>query len=49
MDVLGTVEIRSWVLSFGDKAEVLAPAALREAVATELRRAALRYAGGGDQ
>jgi len=45
MDVLGTVEIRSWVLSFGDKAEVLAPAALREAVATELRRAALRYAG----
>ncbi len=43
MDVLGTVEVRSWVLSFGDKAEVLEPAALREVVAGELRRAAARY------
>ena len=45
MDVLGTVEVRSWVLSFGDKAEVLGPAGLREAVAGELRRAAARYGG----
>lgn len=47
MDVLGFVEIRSWVLSFGDKAEVLAPAGLREMVAGELRRALGRYEGQG--
>ncbi|MEZ4451128.1 MAG: transcriptional regulator [Nannocystaceae bacterium] len=43
MDVLGFVEIRSWVLSFGDKAEVLEPLALREMVVGELRRALARY------
>ncbi len=44
MDVLGFLEIRSWVLSFGDKAEVLEPAGLREVVREELARALARYA-----
>jgi len=43
--VMGTVELASWVLSFGDQAEVLAPDELRASVAAELRRAAERYAG----
>ncbi|MCB9568715.1 MAG: WYL domain-containing protein [Myxococcales bacterium] len=43
MDVLGFLEIRSWVLSFGDKAEVLEPAGLRQMVEGELRRALERY------
>ena len=43
--VMGTVEMASWVLSFGDQAEVLAPDELRASVAAELRRAAERYAG----
>lgn len=33
----------AWVLSFGDKAEVLEPASLREQVAAELARASARY------
>lgn len=33
----------AWVLSFGDKAEVLEPASLREQVAAELDRARARY------
>jgi len=40
MDVRGTTEIVSWVLGFGDKARVVAPRALTEAVSAELRRAA---------
>ena len=44
MEVRGTVELVSWVLGFGDKAEVLEPAALRAAVAGEIERAALAYA-----
>ena len=43
MDVLGFLEIRSWVLSFGDKAEVLEPAGLRAVVIDELRKALARY------
>ena len=43
MTVRGTVELVSWVLSFGEHAEVLAPAALRHEVAGELMRAAARY------
>ncbi len=33
----------AWLLAFGDKAEVLEPAALRERVAAELARASARY------
>lgn len=43
MKVHGTVEVVSWVLSFGDKAELLEPADLREMVAKELRAAAAIY------
>jgi predicted DNA-binding transcriptional regulator YafY len=47
MEVGGTADLRTWILSFGDGAEVLEPAALRDEVATELTRAAARYAAGG--
>jgi hypothetical protein len=43
MDVAGTTELVSWVLGFGDKAEVLEPESLREEVGAELARAAARY------
>ncbi|HEY4185809.1 MAG TPA: WYL domain-containing transcriptional regulator [Polyangia bacterium] len=46
IEVNGTVELASWVLSFGDQAEVLAPRELRDSVAGELTRAAARYAPG---
>jgi predicted DNA-binding transcriptional regulator YafY len=42
--VAGIVEIRPWVLSWGDQVEVLAPPELREAVAGALRGASERYA-----
>ncbi len=42
--VAGIVEIRPWILSWGDGVEVVEPAALREAVAGAVRRAADRYA-----
>jgi predicted DNA-binding transcriptional regulator YafY len=42
--VAGTVEIRPWILSWGDGVEVLEPPALREAVAQAVRAAAARYA-----
>jgi proteasome accessory factor B len=45
MDVSGTVEVLSWVLGFGDKAEVLEPGSLRDQVAAELERATARYRG----
>ena len=45
--VAGTIEIRLWILSWGDEVEVVAPAALRDDVAATLGRAAARYAGGG--
>jgi predicted DNA-binding transcriptional regulator YafY len=43
--VKGTVELASWILSFGDQAEVRAPAELRASVRAELERALDRYAG----
>jgi len=43
MEVRGTVEVVSWVLGFGGTAEVLAPPALRAAVAAELADAVKRY------
>ena len=36
-------EVERWVLSWGPHAEVLAPAAFREALAARLREAAGRY------
>ena len=44
MEVSGTVELASWVLGFGDQAEVLEPDSLRDQVAAELGRASARYA-----
>src|SRR5215218_3331578 len=41
--VAGTIEIRLWILSWGDEVEVVAPAALRDDVAATLARAAARY------
>lgn len=41
--VAGIVEIRPWILSWGDAVEVLEPAALRESVANAVRGAAARY------
>jgi proteasome accessory factor B len=46
VDVNGTVELRSWILSFGDQAIVRAPPELREAVRDEMRRAVAGYARG---
>ena len=43
MEVRGTTEVVGWVLGFGADARVVEPAALRDAVAGELRRAAQRY------
>jgi proteasome accessory factor B len=43
--VAGIVEIRPWILSWGDGVEVLAPPELREAVARSVRGAAARYEG----
>ncbi|MGZ8528380.1 MAG: helix-turn-helix transcriptional regulator [Candidatus Limnocylindrales bacterium] len=41
--VSGTIEIRLWILAWGDDVEVLAPASLRDDVAATLRRAVTRY------
>ncbi len=43
MEVGGTAELRSWVLSFGAGARVLEPEGLREEVQTELAAALARY------
>ena len=43
MEVGGIDELRTWILSFGDGALVLEPAALRDAVARELAGALARY------
>jgi proteasome accessory factor B len=42
--VAGIIEIRPWILSWGDAVEVLDPPALRDAVASAVRGAAARYA-----
>ena len=44
MNVGGTAELRTWVLSFGSGAEVLEPESLREEVSQQLRAALRRYA-----
>lgn len=44
MQVGGTADLRTWILSFGDGAEVLEPATLRQEVARELAGALERYA-----
>ncbi|HEY8772272.1 MAG TPA: WYL domain-containing transcriptional regulator [Candidatus Limnocylindria bacterium] len=41
--VAGIIEIRPWILSWGDAVEVLAPAELRASVRDVVRRAAARY------
>ena len=41
--VAGTIEVRLWVLQWGDDAEVLEPASLRGDVAATHRRATERY------
>jgi predicted DNA-binding transcriptional regulator YafY len=41
--VAGTLEIRLWILSWGDETEVLEPAGLRDDVAASHARAAARY------
>ncbi len=43
MQVATTVELETWILSFGDDAEVIAPPALREAIRARLDRAAAAY------
>ncbi|MCK6551315.1 transcriptional regulator [Myxococcota bacterium] len=43
LEVKGTVELKSWVLGFGDRAEILAPEALRVELARELEAASSRY------
>jgi predicted DNA-binding transcriptional regulator YafY len=43
--VSGTIEIRLWILSWGDEVEVVAPPALRDDVAATQRRAVARYGG----
>ena len=43
--VAGTIEIRLWVLSWGDEVEVVSPPALRDDVAATHRRALARYGG----
>ena len=45
MEVGGTAELRSWLLSFGAGAEVLEPDSLRSEVERELSGALQRYAG----
>ncbi len=43
MQVGGTAELRSWILSFGPGAEVLEPASLRADVARDLKATLARY------
>jgi predicted DNA-binding transcriptional regulator YafY len=46
MEVGGTAELRTWILSFGSGAEVLEPATLRSDVMQDLEAALARYRGG---
>ena len=41
--VAGIIEIRPWIMSWGDAVEVLAPPELRRSVADAMRSAAARY------
>ena len=43
MEVAGTTELKTWVLGWGDKVEVLEPAGLREEVAAEVERVIAKY------
>lgn len=43
VSVAGIVEIRPWIMSWGDAVEVIEPPELREVVASAVRRAAARY------
>ena len=43
MEVRGTTEVVGWVLGFGEKARVVAPAALRQEIGAALGRAAAQY------
>jgi proteasome accessory factor B len=45
MDVRGAIEIVSWVLGFGEHAQILEPAGVRHEVARELEVARARYGG----
>jgi predicted DNA-binding transcriptional regulator YafY len=45
--VAGTIEIRLWILSWGDDVEVVSPETLRNDVASTHRRAAARYESAG--
>lgn len=45
MEVSGTTELKTWVLGWGDRVEVLEPGSLRDAVAGEHRRSAAKYLG----
>jgi predicted DNA-binding transcriptional regulator YafY len=47
MTVAGTDEIKSWVLQWGGRAEVLAPASLRRQILEEGRRFLDLYSGPG--
>jgi CRISPR-associated endonuclease/helicase Cas3 len=44
--VAGTIEIRLWILSWGDEVEVLEPDSLREDVAATWQRALAKYGAG---
>jgi proteasome accessory factor B len=44
--VSGTIEVRLWILSWGDEVEVISPPELRDDVAGTWRRALERYGGG---
>src|SRR5262249_32790694 len=43
MKLRGTKEFLSWVLEWGDQAELLSPASLRDALSAEIRRMAALY------
>ncbi|MFN2484113.1 MAG: helix-turn-helix transcriptional regulator [Candidatus Limnocylindria bacterium] len=48
MEVAGTVEVRPWILGWGDSVEVLEPPELRAAVAQAVGAAADHYRAGGN-
>jgi proteasome accessory factor B len=49
MQVTGMTELPAWLLSWGDKVEVLEPESLREKIAGEHARAAARYGSGASE